>query len=381
MNLRDIHTSFICLFRLHALGVSDGLSLIALERIESTDRRYSLLCMMDDRECAISIILEFLYGNAASESTTQFACMIEEIRLSLEVHHTTVVSKGTRFLQWHDFSLVFPRSERFLAHRVSDMLRHTTCRIEHIIVFASLHKPRTLGIIIFIFHGRVTILHIRSTKAIHGHVDSAHLSLVINGFLRVHSVLQANHVVIQLGIIEMRIAPIEICLPIIIYPDRRIDVIPLTIIKERFAECILERTCRRIAHGNTDGDTTTQLGVGADIPVIFAISLDGLCRPGTVIRPGEGREVERRAMVGPVHHIFGRIDTPFVHPEEISPILIVSGIDIEGIPIHHRCRVGRQLGLYDRILRIHCCAQVHTQCRSNQKLIVHCLSKIISFYF
>ncbi len=220
------------------------------------------------------------------------------------------------------------------------MLRHSTCSIKHIIVLATLHEPRALGIIIFIFHGRVTILHIRSTKAIHGHVDSAHLSLVINGFLRVHSVLQANHVVIQLGIIEMRIAPIEICLPIIIYPDRRVDVIPLTIIKERFAECILERTRRRIAHGNTDGDTTTQLGVGADIPVVFTIALDGLCRPGTVIRPRKRTQVERRTMVCPVHHILGGIHTPFVHPKEVSLIFIMTGIYIETVSNNQRCWVG-----------------------------------------
>ena len=364
MNFRDINTRLVGLFRLHSLRESDGFCLLTLVRIEGCDRSHSFLGMVDDREGAVGIIFEFFHSHAASESATQFTRMVEEIRLALEIGHTTVVSEGTRFLQWHDIALILPRSERFLAHRVSDMLRHSTCSIKHIIVLATLHEPRTLGIIIFIFHGRVTILHVRSTKAIHGHVDSAHLSFVINGFLRVHSALQANHVVIQLGIIEMRIAPIEICLPIIIYPDRRVDIIPLTIIKERFAECILERTRRQIAHGYTDGDAATQLGVGADIPVIFAIALDGLCRPGTVIRPRKRTQVEWRTMVGPVYHIGGGIHTPLVHPEKVCPILIVSGIDIEGIPIHHRCRVGGQLGLYDWILRIHCCAQVHTQCRS-----------------
>ena len=153
MNLRDINTCFIRLFRLHPLGVSDGLSLIALVRIESTDRRYSLLCMMDDRECAIGIILEFLHGYAASESTTQLACMIEEIRFALEIGHATMIGKGTSIFLRHDFSLVFPRTKRLLAHGVSNVLRHTSGSVKHIIVFATLHEPRSFGITILILNG------------------------------------------------------------------------------------------------------------------------------------------------------------------------------------------------------------------------------------
>ena len=33
--------------------------------------------------------------------------------------------------------------------------------------------------------------------------------------------------------------------------------------------------------------------------------------------------------IGPVHHIFGRIHAPFLHPEKISLIFIMSRIDIQ----------------------------------------------------
>ena len=153
MDFRDINTRIIGLLRLHSLRESDGFSLLTLVRIEGCDRSHSFLSMVDNWECAVGIIFEFFHSYTASESATQFTRMIEEIRLALEVGHTAMVSKGTRIFQWHDFAHILPWSERLLTHGISNVLRHSTCSIKHIIVLAPLHEPRSLCVAILIFSG------------------------------------------------------------------------------------------------------------------------------------------------------------------------------------------------------------------------------------
>lgn len=48
---------------------------------------------------------------------------------------------------------------------------------------------------------------------------------------------------------------------------------------------------------------------------------------------------KRRTVIGPVHHIFSRIDAPLPHPEKIGMVLIVSRVNIQGAIVHHRCRI------------------------------------------
>ena len=55
-------------------------------------------------------------------------------------------------------------------------------------------------------------------------------------------------------------------------------------------------------------------------------------------------------MVGPVYHVGSREQTPFVHPEEISLVLVVTGEDIQTVAAHHRSRVGAEASLNDRVL-------------------------------
>ena len=129
----------------------------------------------------------------------------------------------------------------------------------------------------------------------------------------------------------MWITPVEISLSIIIQPNRRVDIVPTSIIEKRLSQRILERTGRRISHSYADSHSARQFRVRTDVPVILTISFDGLCSPSSVVCPGKRAEVERRTMVSPVHHILGRINTPFVHPEEISLIFIMTGIDIKPV--------------------------------------------------
>ena len=129
----------------------------------------------------------------------------------------------------------------------------------------------------------------------------------------------------------MWITPIEVSLTILIHPNRWVDIVPTSIIEKRFAQRILERTGRRISHSYADSHSTRQFRVRTDVPVILTITFDGLCSPGTVVCPGKRTEVERRTMVGPVYHISSGIHTPFVHPEEVSLIFIMTGIDIKPV--------------------------------------------------
>ena len=340
MDFRNINTRIIGLLRLHSLRESDGFSLLTLVRIESCDRSHSFLGMMDNWEGTVGIIFEFFHSHTASESATQFTRMVEEIRFALEVGHTAMVSKGTRIFQWHDFAHILPWSERLLAHGISDMLRHSTCSIKHIIVLATLHEPRSLCVAIFIFSGRITLLHIRRTESLLSHHDSAHFTLFINSCLSIYTPLEADHIFIQFGIVKMRITPIEISLTILIHPDSRVDIVPISIIEKRFAQRILERTGRRISHSYADSHSARQFRVRTDIPVILTITFDGLCCPGTVVCPRKRTEVERRTMVCPIHHILGGIHTPFVHPEEVSLIFVMTGIYIETVSDNQRCWVG-----------------------------------------
>ena len=220
------------------------------------------------------------------------------------------------------------------------MLRHSTCSIKHIIVLATLHEPRSLCVAIFIFSGRITLLHVRRTESLLSHHDSAHFTLFINSCLSIYTTLEADHIFIQFGIVKMRITPIEISLTILVHPDGRVDIVPTSIIEKRFAQRILERTGRRICHSYADSHSARQFRVRTDIPVILTITFDSLCCPGTVVCPGKRTEVERRTMVCPVHHILGGIHTPFVHPEEVSLIFIMTGIYIETVSDNQRCWVG-----------------------------------------
>ena len=55
-------------------------------------------------------------------------------------------------------------------------------------------------------------------------------------------------------------------------------------------------------------------------------------------------------MVLPVYHILGGIDTPFLHPEEIGIVLIVTGIDVHRTVINQRSRVAGKPCLNKRVL-------------------------------
>ncbi len=232
------------------------------------------------------------------------------------------------------------------------MLWHASCCIEHVVSAVALADPWTLGIAILIlwcFPGRIVLLlfghtatsvHARTTEALFVHIKMTDKSA------------QGDHVRIEFYVIEFGISPVEISFTVIVYQDRRIDIVPAALI-EWLAKSILERTCRRVGYSHTNGHGVGQLADGTDIPIELTVTLTDLCGPGAVIGPFEGLKGQRRTTVGPVDHIGGAINTPLLHPEEVGIILVMSGIDIERVIMHKGCRVGGEAGLDDGVLSVH----------------------------
>ena len=311
---------------------------------------------MDDGEGAVGIILKLLHGDATAEAaaTRQFSCMVEEIAVTLEVGHAAVVRKRLGVFQRHNLTTISPGSLKRRSRGVGNMLRHATGGIEQVVEGLRLlggpsllierediaaQDPRSLGIGVLILHALITLLHIGSAEALDGLVDLLYLAV------------EREHVFIQLGIVDGGVAPEEPRLPVKVDEDGGVDIIPAAVVEERLAQGILERPGGRVGHGHADSHAIGQLGVGADVPIELAIALDALRGPGTVVGPAETGQTEQRPMVSPVHHVTAGIDTPFVHPEEVCMVFVMTGIDIHSVAIDHRCRVTGKPRLHKGVLR------------------------------
>ena len=95
VNITDINTYLVILFRLHTTRESHRLSLNTTEGVEDVNRLHALVCRHDGGKRAVGVILEFLNSHTATEAATlrQLACMIEEIGVALIVSNTTMISK------------------------------------------------------------------------------------------------------------------------------------------------------------------------------------------------------------------------------------------------------------------------------------------------
>lgn len=129
-------------------------------------------------------------------------------------------------------------------------------------------------------------------------------------------------------------------------------MVPAAVLKERFPQRIMERTDRGVTHGDTYRHAVRQFRVGTDIPVELTVPLNTLTCPGTVVRPRETLQRKGRAMVCPVHHVLCGVHPPFLHPEEVGTVLVMTRIDIHGTIVYHRGRVTGTPRLYERILSL-----------------------------
>ena len=243
------------------------------------------------------------------------------------------------------------------------MLRHSTCCIEEIITFGCLrpllclphlwllHNPRTFGIGVLILFVLVTLCHIGSAETLFCHLHLLHLTI------------DADHVLIQLQVVDARIAPIEPCLTIIINEHSGVNMIPTAIFIERLANGIAERTCGRICHSHTNRHTARETGMSTDVPIELTIALYALTRPCTIVCPTETFQSQRTSVICPVHHVGRTIDTPLLHPKEVCLVFIVPCIDIDPVTMYHRRGVAGKPCLHKRIL---CrCLQGKKRCPAN----------------
>ena len=230
---------------------------------------------------------------------------------------------------------------------VADMFGYTACSIEQLIGLGTwdlelgtvnLANPGAFHIRILIFLSLLALAHDRATEGFFRHIQTSQLATI------------GNHVAVQLQIITLRIAPHQPGLPVVVYQDGWVDMVPRTVFEEGFSDGILERTGWRVAYSHADGHTVGNLAMGTDIPIELSVAFYCLCCPGTVIGPRETLQSQGRAVVGPVYHIHSRIDTPLLHPEEIGSVLVVAGIDIHATVMNHRCRVAGKPSLYKGVL-------------------------------
>ena len=199
--------------------------------------------------------------------------------------------------------------------------------VNHVILFITLVDPRA-----FCVNGisarREATTHIR-------HLDIA---------------IELNHVFFELGVIELRIAPVEPSLAIVINPHGRIDVIPVRTCKMLTITSILERTFRFVGHSNINSAATASR-FHSHVVVIFAIATNHLSSPVAVFLGVAAETFVRKnklAHIGPVHHIGGARNTPAVHGKE-GTTFVVTRVHADGIAKHDRSRVRRIVRLDNRV--------------------------------
>src|SRR5574344_365694 len=156
------------------------------------------------------------------------------------------------------------------------MFRHATCCIEQIIIFVTFHEPWAFCIAVRIFYAFLLITGGWTTKT--------RLTLW-NIF---YFAVDTHHVLIQFAKVDQRISPDKIGLTIIVNHYRGVDIIPIAV-SQWFADGIPKRSYRTVGYGYANGHGITQLGMQADIPIIFAPTFDGLSRPCPAVIPGKRR--------------------------------------------------------------------------------------------
>ena len=119
------------------------------------------------------------------------------------------------------------------------MLGYSPSCIKQIILSITFMKPRSLCINILVLFTFYTFIRIRGSKAFNSLLHFPHFTL------------QRNHIIIQLHVINIRISPIQIGLPVIINKNSRINKIPTAIIK-RLTDSIFKMTKWRTTYCYTN---------------------------------------------------------------------------------------------------------------------------------
>ena len=113
---------------------------------------------------------------------------------------------------------------------------------------------------------------------------------------------------------------------------------------------ILKRAGRRIGDSHCYRHAAVLFMYGA-IEIEFPFMFNGLGCPCTVICPVDIVQGEDLSVIGPVYHVLCREAAPVIHGIKIihQCILVVSGVKIQGISVHHRRRIGGIVVFDDRV--------------------------------
>ena len=168
--------------------------------------------------------------------------------------------------------------------------------------------------------------------------------------------LHRSHVVVEQGVVAVGVAPVEVCLSVVVGVDRGVYVVPVLLLPhERLAQGVAERAVGRVAHEHADA-----VSVERGIEVVRAVALNGLDGPGPVVAAAPGEVLQRGhgPVLRPVHHVGGAPQQPVVHEESRRALLpgvgnvlgrgIVRGVEEERVAHDERRRVGGVLGLEER---------------------------------
>ena len=93
VDITYINTSFFILFNSNTFRESHCLSFNSILRVHSSDWFYTGTCRLNNWERTILIIFKFFNCNTTTETSTlrKFTCMVEEIRMSLEISNATMI--------------------------------------------------------------------------------------------------------------------------------------------------------------------------------------------------------------------------------------------------------------------------------------------------
>ena len=204
--------------------------------------------------------------------------------------------RKTTALVRHQFPLILPGSGYTFTGRISNMFRYrTSC------------KKQIINIVTFINPGTFFIGS-RSTLILFTFPFAKSFNSVWN-FLNIS--FCRDHVFIELYKITLRIAPKHIGLTVIINKNRWIDI-GITFGNQRLTQRINKWSIRTVAYCHSNPILIATVCYRY-INVKFTITLYGGRCPCILQGPIKICVFQNCSVIGPVYHIFSRVQSPVVH--------------------------------------------------------------------
>ena len=254
MDVGNVDAHLVVLLSFDTLGEGHRLSFDLAEGVELGDGLHTLVGRQDGGERTIGIILELLDGYATAEATAtrQLAGVVEEVGVSLVVGHTAMIGKRAGIAQRHNLTGIGPRASGVGSSAVRDMLGNATGGVEQLVnlrrvylifLTVNLANPRSLGVTVLILLAFLALVHCGRTEGFLSHIETPQLTTV------------RDHVLVQLQVVALGISPHQPRLTVVINHHRGVDMIPATVLEERFSYRITEGTDGRVADSYADGHT------------------------------------------------------------------------------------------------------------------------------